>query len=154
MSRSGRELVRREIRAQWEKFSVSGLTCAFVNSHHHLHAHPYVRREMLHVLPGKFAGWMRGGRICFFDQGFRPAQLALRTAMSFAGPPMHNGSIITVNDTLWGVDRLFSMRVDEIQRAVTGLTEGLHEFIFHPRDVQGDADFEALVAFRKQTENP
>ena len=58
----GRALARREIGAQWEAFRASGLRCAFVNAHHHLHVHPFVMRTLLATLPEDFSGWLRWGR--------------------------------------------------------------------------------------------
>ena len=46
--------MREEVRAQWEMFRETGLTCAFVNSHHHLHAHPFVYQVLLDVLKPSF----------------------------------------------------------------------------------------------------
>src|SRR5208282_3200020 len=47
LSRRARWLMREEVRAQWEGFRATGLACAFVNSHHHLHAHPFVYQILL-----------------------------------------------------------------------------------------------------------
>ena len=50
LSPRARQLMREEVRAQWELFRETGLTCAFVNSHHHLHAHPFVYQILLDVV--------------------------------------------------------------------------------------------------------
>ena len=57
----GRELMRREVARQWELFQATGLKCRFINSHHHLHAHPLVYRAMLDVVGPRFPGWIRLG---------------------------------------------------------------------------------------------
>lgn len=148
VSRDARALVRREVEAQWEAFRAAGLDCAFVNAHHHLHVHPFVRREMLRVLPADFAGWLRAGSVRFFGGWVQPTHAVLRIAAMFVRARGPNGAPLKATDTLWGVDRLFSMRAEEIRRAAASLSEGLHEFVFHPRRTEGDADFDALMALR------
>ena len=148
VSKSARELARREIRAQWEAFQSTGLNCAFINTHHHLHVHPFVRRELEAIIPQGFGGWHRGGHFHFFDHGLAPDQLGLRLAGATFKLRGLNGSLCPVADTVWGVDRLFAMRANEIQKTIAGLPDGLHEFIFHPRSLTRDADFEALLELR------
>lgn len=145
ISRRDRQLIRREIRAQWEAFTATGLECAFVNTHHHLHVHPFVRGELARVLPPDFAGWRRSGRVCFFGGSPRLEHLALWLAGAFTHVRLAGGAAA---DTLWGVDRLFAMRAEEVRRTAAALPDGRHEFIFHPRGTQGDADFEALLHLR------
>jgi hypothetical protein len=41
LSSTARKLMRREVARQWELFQATGLECRFINSHHHLHAHPF-----------------------------------------------------------------------------------------------------------------
>jgi predicted glycoside hydrolase/deacetylase ChbG (UPF0249 family) len=115
-------LMRREVAAQWEQFQATGLRCAFVNSHHHLHAHPFVFAELLKVLPADFGGWIRRG-------GW------------WRGP-------FRVSDTLWGVHRTFRMNAAEVRAETTKLPAGLHEFLFHPRNVEHDCDFQALMELK------
>ena len=59
LSAGMRELARREIECQWEAFQATGLPCHFVNAHHHLHVHPWVRRVLMETLPKGFEGWVR-----------------------------------------------------------------------------------------------
>ncbi len=113
-------LMRREVRAQWELFRATGLRCAFVNSHHHLHVHPMVFAELLRVLPADFDGWIRRGWPCRFRR----------------------------SDTLWGVHRTYRMDAAEVRRAMEKLPAGLHEFLFHPRGVDHDRDFAALMELK------
>ncbi len=113
-------LMRREVRAQWELFRATGLRCAFVNSHHHLHAHPMVFAELLRVLPADFDGWIRRGWPCRFRR----------------------------SDTLWGVHRTHRMDAAEVRAAMAKLPAGLHEFLFHPRAVDRDRDFAALMELK------
>lgn len=78
---SARALVRREIRCQWEQYQATGLPCAFINGHHHLHIHPVLAREMRAVVPRSFNGWIRS----FNVQPFPRAAWA-SSALS-GGPP-------------------------------------------------------------------
>jgi hypothetical protein len=41
------------------------------------------------------------------------------------------------------------MKADEIIGVIPTLGEGLHEFMFHPRRVEGDPDTRALVELRE-----
>jgi predicted glycoside hydrolase/deacetylase ChbG (UPF0249 family) len=113
-------LMRREVAAQWELFRATGLRCAFVNSHHHLHVHPMVFAELLRVLPADFDGWIRRGWPCRFRR----------------------------SDSLWGVHRLYRMNAGEVRAAMAKLPVGLHEFLFHPRNVEHDLDFKALMELK------
>ena len=47
LGRRGREELRREIAAQFERFASTGLPLSHVNGHCHLHAHPAVFREVV-----------------------------------------------------------------------------------------------------------
>lgn len=144
----GRRLAWREILAQWEAFRGSGLRCAFVNSHHHLHVHPFVVRRLLEVLPEDFAGWLRWGRPHFFDDGPLP-----RLAGLFASALRARGRSrmkIRSSATVWGLDRTFRMSAGEIAAVIPALGDGLHEFFFHPRRVD-DADTSCLLELRGQS---
>lgn len=146
LSGAMRRLVRREIRLQWDAFRATGLTCRFVNAHHHLHVHPFVRRTLLETLPGDFAGWIRWGRPCFFGRGTSRAfhGLAYRALQR----PHASGWPWPASTTLWGIDRTFAMNAHEIARVLPALGPGLHEFLFHPRDTESDADTRCLLALR------
>lgn len=138
-----RELARQEMVQQWEAFQDTGLPCRFVNAHHHLHVHPWVRRVLLETLSSSFEGWVRWGRPCFFrpnrTQGFYRMLDALLQAR-------HRGRLpFRASSTLWGMDRTFRMNAREILRVLPGLGDGLHEFMFHPRRLEGDKDTEALL---------
>jgi chitin disaccharide deacetylase len=148
---SARELIRQEIRVQWDRFAASGLSCAFINGHHHLHIHPFLAREIRAVVPNAFAGWIRG----FDVRTFEPNRLfLLRRLRGPAKRWLRAWREVRRSDTLWGVDRLCSMRSDEVLRAMGQLPGGLHEFVFHPRGGQDDADTQALVTLRAHLAGP
>ncbi len=133
LSPRARTAVRREIEAQWTAYRGTGLPCRFANAHHHLHIHPFVRRTMLEVMGSDFDGWLRWGRLRCFDRtapalGFRLLDRALMAP--------HRGRLpYRESITLWGIDRTFRMRAEEIRRVLPALGDGLHEFMFHPRSL-------------------
>lgn len=141
-----RQLARREMRCQWTAFLDTGLPCRFVNVHHHLHLHPYVRRTLLAMLPPDFAGWLRWGEPRFFQEGLH--------AFSYQGLARlllqrHRGRVpFPLSTTLWGIDRTFAMDPFEVATAIDALGEGLHEFLFHPRHKYHDRDAHCLIALK------
>jgi hypothetical protein len=137
-----RRLAAREIHHQWRSFRSTGLPCRFVNAHHHLHFHPFVRKALLEVLPDDFTGWMRWGRVRFFPPGRLP--LGYRWLETRIVAPGRRRIPFALSDTLWGVDRTFAMEAREVARVLVELGDGRHEFLFHPRRV-GDADSRCLV---------
>jgi hypothetical protein len=128
---AARALMRREVAAQWEQFLATGLECRFINSHHHLHAHPFVYRALRDVVGPRFTGWIRLGRARFFSPH------PWRALGCAAGEPFQQRrrrlSPWRATDTLWGLDRLFQMKAAEVAAAITALPGGFHEFLFHPR---------------------
>jgi predicted glycoside hydrolase/deacetylase ChbG (UPF0249 family) len=131
LSFRARRLMRAEVARQWELFRATGLPCQFINSHHHLHAHPMVYRAVREVVGPDFQGWLRQGR----PRGFPPVSAGMRVlgAASTLLAPRRRLSPWRVTDTLWGLDRLFQMRAGEVRAAVAALPDGFHEFMFHPR---------------------
>jgi hypothetical protein len=124
-------LMRREVARQWELMQATGLDCRFITSHHHLHAHPYVYRAVREVVGPGFPGWIRLGRPRFFDP-HPGAELLL----SLAAPWQRRRRRLSPwrsTDTLWGLDRLFSMKAPEVRAVIETLPAGFHEFLFHPR---------------------
>jgi predicted glycoside hydrolase/deacetylase ChbG (UPF0249 family) len=129
---AARRLMEAEVARQWELFQATGLPCAFVNSHHHLHAHPFVYRAVRRVVGETFPGWLRGGCPRFFPPtGPGAAALALSDRLFFAR--RRRLSPWRTTDSLWGLDRLFRMDAGEVRSAVATIPDGFHEFMFHPR---------------------
>lgn len=128
-----RDLAREEIRAQWRAFRETGLECRFVNAHHHLHFHPFVRRELVRVLPEDLPGWVRWGRVRFFPD--RRAHLGYRLLDRILLAPHRGRFPWPESTTLWGVDRTFAMDAGEVARLLPRLGEGRHELLFHPRRI-------------------
>ena len=131
LSSKSRQLMRREIARQWELFQKTGLECRFINSHHHLHAHPFVYRALLDTVGPRFQGWIRLGQprafhptpLSLIRSGFHSTFLQRRRRLS----PWRS------TDTLWGLDRIFQMNAAEVEAACATLPDGFHEFMFHPR---------------------
>jgi predicted glycoside hydrolase/deacetylase ChbG (UPF0249 family) len=143
----GRRLMRAEVAEQWNAFAQTGLPARFVNSHHHLHVHPGIYRAMRGVLPSTFDGWMRMGRVRWFSpqrgnrfMGAVSGWLQRRRAKRVA---------FRLSDTLWGIDRLYRMQAAEVAREIPRLPTGLHEFMFHPRSLDNDADVQCLIELKK-----
>ncbi len=146
-SRKMRELVRHEIEYQWQGFVDTGLPCRFANSHHHLHIHPFIRKTMFETLPAEFSGWVRWGRPQFF--GATPLRIGYRALDTLLQAPYRASLPFATSTTLWGVDRTFNMQQAEISAVLPSLGDGLHEFMFHPRQVESDHDTRCLVALRE-----
>jgi predicted glycoside hydrolase/deacetylase ChbG (UPF0249 family) len=131
LSPKARGLMHAEISRQWELFQATGLECRFINSHHHLHAHPAVYAELRRVVGPRFSGWIRLGRPHLLQ--VRPATV-LWSALGVAYLDRRRKlSAWRSPDTLWGVDRTFHMKADEVASSVAALPDGFHEYLFHPR---------------------
>lgn len=131
LSHNARDLMRREVARQWKLFQATGLECRFINSHHHLHVHPFVYRALLDVVGPSFPGWIRLGE----PRAFQATPLSLPWLA--LGAAYHRRrrrlSAWRSPDTLWGVDRSFRMNAGEVEAAIAALPAGFHEFLFHPR---------------------
>jgi predicted glycoside hydrolase/deacetylase ChbG (UPF0249 family) len=137
-------LVRKEMRAQWRLLKESGLTPAFVNVHHHLHSHPWIAQELASLLKEEgFNGWIRLGLPRFFSekQSWKSHLLSPGVAL------YQKGFKLSSPQTLWGIDRTFEMNPEETDRVIQTLTEGTHEFIFHPRE-RNDCDTLCLIQLK------
>lgn len=133
-------LMRRELAEQWKQFLATGLPCAFINAHHHLHVHPLVFRELRRIVPADWPAWWRLGRPMRFGSG-------AKEWWDHLVADCHRRSPWPSSDTFWGVDRLYAMNAAEIRAAIAALPPGRHEFMFHPRTV-GDPDGVALRELR------
>jgi hypothetical protein len=148
LSRRARDLMRDEVRAQWERFGETGLTCAFVNSHHHLHAHPFVYEVLLDVLKPSFNGWLRLGKPRFFSPNLDA--LWIRPADWLWMGPRRRRCPYRCSDTLWGLGRTCRMQADEVARAIKHLGPGFHEFYLHPRSTASDdRDLRCLLELKQ-----
>jgi len=129
---SARRLMEAEVARQWELFQATGLPCRFINSHHHLHVHPFVHRAMRRVVGDGFPGWLRLGCPSYFPPRGPDALIMSLTDRLFTAR-RRRLSPWRVTDTLWGLDRLFRMDPREVRSAIDTLPDGFHEFLFHPR---------------------
>ena len=140
-SSNARQLVRREIQQQWSAFQATGLSCVFINAHHHLHTHPFVYFTLLQILSPEFKGWIRLGAIKNFGKCPSPSHLFINCFFRF----YRKHCPFRSSNTLWGVDRTFRMCSKEIAPILSQLSEGIHEFIFHPRKIGDDPDTTCLI---------
>jgi predicted glycoside hydrolase/deacetylase ChbG (UPF0249 family) len=129
LSSHARDVMRREIEQQWKLFQHTGLECRFINSHHHLHAHPLVYRALVETVGPQFAGWIRLGRPT--APGGASASLLWSALNALYLDRRRRLSSWRSSDTLWGV----RPRLDaaSVRSSVAALPDGLHEFLFHPR---------------------
>lgn len=149
VSPTARDLIRRELPAQWNQFSATGVKCRFVNGHHHLHIHPFIACEMSRLVAGQFTGWVRGFEVNFFGANPR-GNLTLRLLRHRSAHWLKAWPAGRRTDSLWGLDRTFRMNADEITPLLPTLPDGFHEFIFHPRH-ENDADQKALIELKRRT---
>jgi len=146
-SRNARELVRKEIEYQWKAFLKTGLHCRFVNAHHHLCIHPFVRKTLIATLGSDFTGWLRWGSPRFFGAH----QLSYQLLDRLLQIPHREHIPYELSNTLWGVDRTFAMNAEEITTVIPTLGDGLHEFMFHPRQIESDKDTQCLLELKNGT---
>jgi hypothetical protein len=132
LSRKSRELILDEIARQWELFRTTGLPCRFINSHHHLHAHPFVYRALIEVVGPRFHGWIRLGKPCAFRSSGRSLLWAVLERLYLAR--RRRLSEWPSTDTLWGVGP--RLTAEEVCAIIPTLPGGFHEFLFHPRDYE------------------
>lgn len=142
-------MVRAEIEQQWAQFQATGLQCAFINSHHHLHAHPFVYHVLQEIIPKNFPGWIRLGSPRAFQPTWRTTLAFGLGAFFFRQRRLH--SPWRSPDTLWGIDRTFHMNAVEVRAAMRQLPGGFHEFLFHPRSLTC-VDTQCLVALKTMPE--
>lgn len=138
-----KSIVRNEIRSQWELFHQSKLPLSFINVHHHLHAHPWIALTLGEFLKEKgFSGWIRAGYARFFSKSPFQQLLSIPIVNS-----LRKRAPYPTPESLWGIDRPFSMNPEEIQKIISKLTTGHHEFIFHPRH-PNDRDTQCLIQLK------
>jgi predicted glycoside hydrolase/deacetylase ChbG (UPF0249 family) len=131
LSRDARAMMRREMERQWHQFRETGLDCAFINTHHHLHVHPWIFETLCKVVGNDFKGWIRLGHV----QLFKPRWRRVARLVDSYFNRVRRISPWKSSATVWGVDRTFAMKSAEVRAAVATLPDGLHEFIFHPREL-------------------
>ena len=143
-----RAFARKEIERQWDAYREAGLPCRFVNAHHHLHVHPWIRAVLVGILPKDFSGWLRWGRPRFFSPNH--VTVFYRVLDSLLQEPQRGRLPFRLSTTLWGRDRIFNMKAHEILEVLPSLGEGLHEFMFHPRRTERDPDTQCLIELRER----
>lgn len=147
ISPAARELIRRELREQWNAFAATGVPCRFINGHHHLHIHPFIAREMHQIVPAAFTGWVRGFEVNFFASDPR-GNLAYQMLRRRSANWLKVWPADRRTDSLWGLDRTFRMNASEVSKVLPSLPAGHHEFVFHPRR-DNDADQRALLELKQ-----
>jgi hypothetical protein len=101
----------------------------------------------METLSSDFKGWLRWGRPSFFQPSRVEIFYQMLDVLFLA---RHRGRLpFRISTTLWGVDRTFNMNAREILGALPSLGQGIHEFMFHPRQVEGDPDTRALLELKQ-----
>lgn len=139
-----RRRIRSEIEAQWNAFRQTGLPCRFINTHHHLHLHPWVSRVFMEIVADVPGAWFRGGGFRTFGTGENLTAALTRRMGAFRASARPTAGVLPTPATVWGLDRVHCMSAREINTVAASLPAGLHEFMFHPRSVDSDADLTAL----------
>ena len=129
LSSRARDLMRREVAQQWKLFQDTGLECRFINSHHHLHTHPFVYRALLETVGPQFHGWIRLGQPRAYGSGGNSLLWSALNAICLAR--RRKLSRWRSTDTLWGVRPRLNAR--DVRATIATLPDGFHEFLFHPR---------------------
>ena len=139
-----RRRIRSEIEAQWNAFRQTGLPCRFINTHHHLHLHPWVFRILMETVGSVPDAWFRGGSFRTFGTDENLTAALTRRIGALRASAGSTAGFLPTPATVWGLDRVCGMSAREINAVASSLPAGLHEFMFHPRSVNSDADLAAL----------
>jgi hypothetical protein len=147
ISPKARTLIRQELSAQWEQFKATGVPCQFINGHHHIHIHPFIAREMCKLVSSSFTGWVRGFEVRFFGCDERGG-LGYDLLRHGSARWLKVWPTARRTSSLWGLDRTFNMKADEVASVLPTVGNGFHEFMFHPR-MENDADQRALLELKQ-----
>ena len=150
-SRRAKQIVNEEVKLQWHAMKESGLKCHFINAHHHMCIHPHIRKTITKTVKNEFSGWMRWGRPKFFGE----EKSGYKILDSLLQKPHIKKFPFKTSTTLWGIDRTFQMKSDEVLKQIKLITEQagddeIHEFMFHPRKI-GDQDTNCLIAIKEKS---
>ena len=150
-----RQELEREIRAQFDAFTKTGLPLDHVDAHHHMHTHPTVFSTILRIgrefgmrairIPREpfLASW-RASRNRFLSRllwtmFLWPWLALMRIRAHRAG--------LTTNDAIFGMNDWQAMTADRVVRLLENLPRGTSEIYFHPR-VADDEQTKALTSPR------
>jgi predicted glycoside hydrolase/deacetylase ChbG (UPF0249 family) len=127
-----RAWLRREIRAQFEKFRQLGFAPTYWDGHSHLHLHPLVLRLTIPIAVAhgfRFTRLVREPRGRKGARGFLPRVFSLLSA--YAAPRLRAAGV-DFADAVFGLSRSGRMDLDEVRRAVEHASAGATEIYFHP----------------------
>jgi hopanoid biosynthesis associated protein HpnK len=145
-----------EIRAQFEAFRATGLALDHVNTHKHMHLHPYVARLIVEI--GSDYG-MKAVRVpsepvavlrrAFPEEHYRapayhPWNAVLRRRLQRAG--------LRTNDHIFGLAWSGDMVEARILRLVPHLPDGVSEIYFHPAAQRSPSLAVAMSSYRHHEE--
>ena len=116
----------------------------WINTHHHLHLHPWVFRILMETVGSVPDAWFRGGSFRTFGTDENLTAALTRRIGALRASAGSTAGFLPTPATVWGLDRVCGMSAREINAVASSLPAGLHEFMFHPRSVNSDADLAAL----------
>ena len=124
-----------EVARQWELFQATGLECRFINSHHHLHAHPAwstARCSMWSAL-GSGAGFRLGRPRAL--SGLKVVFPSLGRCSNSIYLAIDGGSCHAWRSHRYALGRSVPRLSAEgsARHCRFTLPDGFHEFLFHPR---------------------
>lgn len=134
-----RRQARAEIKAQFERFHLTGLALDHVNGHQHFHMHPFVVSVLETLLPKYGCPPVRRPvepfRVSYHAMKDRRAS-RLFNAIFFALQARRLKQLrhigVSSNDALFGINDSGSMTATRIARYVKALPEGTSELYLHP----------------------
>jgi hopanoid biosynthesis associated protein HpnK len=149
-----REPLRREIRAQFERFRESGLPLDHVNGHLHMHLHPTVLRILLEHAKELGIQRMRltfdpfwlNLRLARGHYGYRLLHVGLFHPLSARARPLFSRHRFSHTQSVFGL--LQNARVDEVYvcRLLDRLPPGDSELYSHPSLDEFRNEFDALIS--------
>lgn len=144
LSANVRRQLEREIRAQFDAFSATGLTLDHVNAHKHFHLHPVVLSLVLKVGRDHGMRAMRLPREAGTPWWLAPWLGLLRWRLDMAG--------IAHNDYVLGMARSGAMDEATLLAALATLPAGVTEIYLHPATISGAAIAPSMRGYRHADE--
>lgn len=152
------EQIRREVRAQVERFLASGLTPDHLNSHHHFYVHPVVFQTLLdmaeelgvrHIrLPRQ--PWWFSLRLDWRDAPRKLAYAVLFELLARYYRPRLMARGLAVTDGTFGLLQTGNISEEYLSALLCRLPEGMYELYTHPRldTAAGLREVRALISPR------
>ena len=135
------EPLRREIRAQFERFRALGFAPMYWDGHTHLHLHPTIFRL---TLPIAVAHGFRAVRLVREPDARGPVPWIFRRLSRAAVPHLESHGI-RFADRVLGLRDTGRMTTAVLARLLENLPDGVSELYFHPGAEPAEPDYAALI---------